>query len=133
MERRADSFHDRLKEAGVDIYLLVKYVDDCILAKSIIKMGYKWLKTTEGGMLVWRLVWLEEQEIEDRRIGEMDQRRTMNLLVEAANSIIKGIKFTSDTPELHGNSMCPMLDNEVWVDRQGQGQAGQEEGCSMRH
>ena len=45
MNRWADAFTDRLRKAGVDIPLLVKYVDDCILAISLVPKGNKWVKT----------------------------------------------------------------------------------------
>ena len=44
----------------------------------------------------------------------------MDLLVETASSVIKGIKLTSDLPELHDNDRCPMLDIEVWAEREGE-------------
>ena len=46
-----------------------------------------------------------------------DETRTMNLIREAADSIIPWLHFTLDLPELHHNLKVPMLDMEVWVDR----------------
>ena len=62
----------------------------------------------------WTLQWTQEQQETDEREGKSDQRRTMDLLVEAANALIKGIKMTSDVPEEHVNKRCPMLDIETW-------------------
>ena len=92
MDRWADTFHDRLRKAGVEIYLLAKYVDDCNLATSLIKAGYKWHKTKVEGETAWSLKWSPEQERKDKEEGKSDQKRTMDLLVEAGNSIIKGTR-----------------------------------------
>ena len=35
MDRWVDTFGDRLTEAGVNIYFLVKYVDNCNLPNSL--------------------------------------------------------------------------------------------------
>ena len=70
MDRWADTFYDRLKKAGVEIYLLSKYVDDCNLATSLIKAGYSWHKTQVEGNTAWRLIWTKKQESKDKEEGK---------------------------------------------------------------
>ena len=40
----------------------------------------------------------------------------MERLQEVANCLMKGLKFTTDLPEVHHNLKCPMLDVQVWLE-----------------
>ena len=90
MDRWADGLMRKLKEAEISTYLFTKYVDDCNLATSIVPKGFAWKKQKEA----WRLVWTEEQEKEDISKEISDQERTMELVREISNTIVKGIKLT---------------------------------------
>ena len=39
----------------------------------------------------------------------------MDLLVQLANGLMKGLSFTQDLPEQQDNLKCPMLDIQVWI------------------
>ena len=52
----------------------------------------------------------------DLKEGLSDEERTMRLVVELANSVMKGQKFTLDLPEHNKSGRCPMLDLSVWQD-----------------
>ena len=50
----------------------------------------------------------------DREKDADDKTHTMELLVEASNTIMPGLKFTYDLPSEYESNKCPMLDLQVW-------------------
>ena len=88
------------------VYLFIKYVDDTNFYVEALAQGMRW----EHGQLLWT----EEKEEEDKREGLSDSRRTLNVLLDVANSVYTFVKFTGDLPEDHDDGKCPMLDLSVW-------------------
>ena len=48
MDRWGDKLKELLKEAGVTLYILAKYIDDYNLATNVIPKGYSWDKGETG-------------------------------------------------------------------------------------
>ena len=57
------------------------------------------------------------QEEKDRAMGKSRDMVTLEVIKDAANSILPWIQFTLDIPEMHSNGMVPVLDLQVWVRR----------------
>ena len=51
----------------------------------------------------------------------MDNERTLELIKDEANQLIKGLKFTIDCQEQNSDGKCPMLDLKVWQEVNSEG------------
>ena len=101
-------FASKLDKAGVVLRALLKYVDDVNVVCSVIRRGTRW----RGEQLVWNREW----EVEDTGRGTSDGVRTLELIREAADTILPWLQFTLDHPDLHPSVKVPMLDVRVWID-----------------
>ena len=108
-----DRMTEILQQNKVEIYLMVKYVDDINIATDLIKDGYKWQK--EGDQ--WVLRWSEEMSLADRNRSR--ESATIQKIKWIGDRLIPGLRLTYDIPELHPNKRCPMLDFQVWAEELG--------------
>ena len=91
MDRWESKLRNSLSLSEVELYLFGKYVDDVNLATSVVQKGYRW-KETESGR---KLVWSEDSEKADQEEGSLDAQRTLMLVKEEANRLMKGLKKNS--------------------------------------
>ena len=96
-----------LDQAGVEVYMAAKYVDDVNVVMSMLGLGSRW----DGSEVVWS----QEQEETDRTQSRTREEVTMEVTRDIADSIIPWLKFTMDLPQYHDNGMVPILDLQVWV------------------
>ena len=97
----------RVKDAGVELHLLAKYIDDINLVIMRLSLGTRW----EGS----KLAWSEEWEQQDRDQGRSQEVVTMEAMRCAADSVMPWLRFTMDLPEKHESQTVPVLDIQVWV------------------
>ena len=107
MDHWASIFLSRVSEAGVDVHLFAKYVDDVNLVLSGLSLGTRWSKDT--------LTHSAELEAQDKVSGRSTESVTMECMRSAADSILPWLSFTSDSPEQHPSRTVPILDLQVWV------------------
>ena len=65
----------------------------------------------------------KDRERQDIEGGKTDETRTMELMVEIGDTLIKGIKLTYDLPELNDSGKCPVLDTVMWKETNTEGKA----------
>ena len=85
-------------------------MDDINLGLQPIPKGMSWTK--EGG-LQWSQHQLDMDEAQAQTMT--DDRRTLDLIRQLADTITMGIKFTVDLPIDHEDGKSPMLDTAAWV------------------
>ena len=90
-------------EAGCEVFLMRKYVDDVIIVMRNMQIGARWL---DG-----RVITTEETEMEDRRMGKSREQVTLEALRTAADEILGFLKFTGEASE--GGKGIPVLDTTV--------------------
>ena len=114
MDQWAKMMKKLMRQNLVVTYLFQKYVDDCNINAENMKRGSRWINsnTEEKGAIEWKKDWEEEDRMEQRS----NEKVTMNVLVNMANSIATDLKFTGDLPEDHRDGKCPMLDFCTWVE-----------------
>ena len=116
MDEWAVSFLHKISEAGVDVHLFAKYVDDINLIMTRLDLGTRW----KGEVMEWSEQWEEE----DRQEGCTQEMVTMRAMKDAADSIVPWLSFTMDLPECHGSRTVPVLDLQVWVRHPGEDEDG---------
>ena len=99
--------------AGIEMDMISKYVEDVNTALRAIQKGYAWNKCNSPDGMKWRLEWSEERRDLDTEKNETDAARTIELVREVADSLMPGLKFTTDLPENYPNGKVPMLDLAV--------------------
>ena len=99
MDEWMSEFLVRLSDGGVDLLALTKYVDDLNIVAMLLNYGSRW----EAG----KVIHCEEQEKKDHALGKSRDRITMEVIQDAANSILPWIQLTLDTPEMHDHRHGP--------------------------
>ena len=94
------------------IHLLLKYVDDCFVALTPMKLGSRWDPQEKA------MIWTLEKEKEDREAGVSPQANTMRQFSLMASSVTKTLRFTFDIPENNQNGRMPVLDTQIWVGKE---------------
>ena len=64
-----------------------------------------------------RLTWSEKKLEEDNLAEVCEDKRTMDLVAEIANTLMAGFWFTTDVPSQYVSGKVPMLDLAVWLDK----------------
>ena len=105
MDLGLQMFGSTLRDNGVQVHLLKKYVDDVLLVSSLLRLGSRW----NNG----RIEHSEEWEKEDADAGLSQEKVTLQVFIDVANSQIKFLKFTGEVSEGSDNKI-PVLDSEVW-------------------
>ena len=106
MDSWARKFISTLDNAGIELHLFIKYVDDVNLVVQRV--------TTKTGSF-WNRNMTSICQIQ-QTITDSDNNTTYKILLETANSIYKYLDFTIDTVENHPTSRVPMLDLQTWVE-----------------
>ena len=99
----------KLDDAGFVLWAVIKYVGDVNVVCDTVEPGWRW----KDGVLQWH----EKLSRLDKEGVLSPEMLTMNLIREAAGSIVPWLEFMQDLPEMHESGKVPMLDLEVWVDR----------------
>merc|ERR1712105_215512 len=87
MDKWVREFRRKLDAAKVTIEILIKYVNNINVGIQPIPKGMSW--STD-----WLLEWSTAQQERDKSSGESDEKRSMKMIQQAADSITKGVKFT---------------------------------------
>ena len=101
---------ERAREAGIEMSLYERYVDDSNQIATIPDKGARYDKER-------RKVVIEEGT--DYRDEEGDERLA-RILVDIANDIMPCIKMEADWPTKNQDKRLPILDMKVWTDEDGQ-------------
>ena len=110
MDSTAKTFLSTLTTAGIAVHLFVKYVDDLNIVAGKVKLGMEWTEDKKS------LVHNAEKEMKDNESSMSEEKKTFEIIHEAANNIQEYLKFTVDVPENHVSGRCPMLDLETWIE-----------------
>ena len=103
-----DKLTKLVREAGVNMELFERYVDDCTEIVEVIEKGWRYNKDTT------QLEWTQEASEEDK--DTEDDIRTAIVVRDIANSIHPMIVLEEDVPSKHTNMRLPILDLECWMD-----------------
>ena len=95
----------------LDIELYKRYVDDITKALKPLAPGVRFIKEE------MKMVKVAEYEEADKE--EPDDKRTFEELRNIANTVYSCLQFTTDTPSNHEEAMCPVLDLQVFVGKDG--------------
>ena len=101
---------ERAREAGIEMSLYERYVDDSNQIAAIPDRGARYDKERR------KVVIEERTECE----GEEGDERLARILVDIANDIMPCIKVEADWPTKNQDKRLPILDMKVWTDESGQ-------------
>lgn len=104
-------FLQKLSYLKIDLKLYKRYVDDISIVLNSINKGWRYDVRTNS--------MLHTDDIDDRS----PQQRTFSILCEIANSINPQIQMTFDVPENHGIKRIPVLDLNMWISENDEGQS----------
>ena len=104
MDRWLKVFEAKCKEAGIEMFLITKYVDDVLIICDNLHLGQYW---EEG-----RIKYCQIKDQEDEKSGKSRSEITYGILKEIANSVMGFLKFTG---EVALDSLIPVLDIQLWV------------------
>ena len=99
-----------MNENAMVTYLLEKYVDDTEVVVENVEVGTRW----DGRALVIS----PESAQEDLDLRRSREEITMGAWASMASSVIPGLSFTMDYPANNNNSRMPMLDFELWREKE---------------
>ena len=105
MDQWCLKFISKVVEAGMDLRMIAKYVDDINLVVLMLDLGSRWVAD--------KVVTTREWEQEDMEAGRTRESVTMECVREAASLIQPWLLFTADHPGLHESGMVPCLDSTV--------------------
>ena len=91
MEVWIKSLEKKLSDAGCEIFLLRKYVDDVIIIMRNMQVGARWRES--------KIIITEETAEEDLRLGRSREQITLEALRTAANEVMGFLKFTGEASE----------------------------------
>ena len=92
-------------------YMFTKYVDDSNVILENLPKGARWNVKDK------KLTYREEDVKEDEENCREPEEVTMKAWGAMASSVIPGLVFTVDYPQLHENRKVPMLDFMVWKEK----------------
>ena len=95
----------KLKEGGMKILMMDKYVDDILAIMGTLKLGSRWVEN--------RVEYLPEWEEIDRRLERSEQEVTMQALLACSNDILGFLNFTGVLSQGEGQPV-PCLDTQLW-------------------
>ena len=103
-----EKFLERARRADIKVKMLDRYVDDSNLIIEVPPKGTRYDVESES------VVYNRQAEIEDNQLE--DDRRTMALIREVADSVHPMLKFEEDFPSNHEDGRIPILDLKCWMD-----------------
>ena len=92
MDRWSDLLLNALEENGIQVRMIKKYVDDVNVVADALPRGCYWEQDLHGKM---RLTWSEQRLEEDNLLDKCNNKRTMNLVAEIANTLMAGFQIIS--------------------------------------
>ena len=108
MKRHSKKYLKKLDELGLKNELFEVYVDDTTDVLVALDPGVKF----DGE----KLVKVEDKVDEDKEIPE--DKRTIEILQDIANTIFQCVQFTVDCPSNYPNGKVPVLDLQVCTKKQ---------------
>ena len=109
MKRVDRKFVAILKKAKVELALYKRYVDDVMSSLAGLDPGVM----LEGGKMV-----VKPDKVEEDRNMRVD-KRTFDELAKVAGKVFECLDFTADSPSSHVEGKVPLLDIQVYVNKQG--------------
>ena len=103
-----EKFIERASRAKIEVEMLDRYVDDGDLIVEVPPKGTRF--DVESGEVVCS----QEAEVEDSEVE--DDKRTMELVRNIADSIHPMLQFDEDYPSKHEDNKIPILDLKCWMD-----------------
>ena len=100
-------FKEKLRELHIDFDLLKRFVDDINGLFVALKPGSEY---KEGKLSI------NTEKIEEDKEIEEDER-TMKVIKDIANDIEEMIQMTTDVPTNNKDNKLPILDLEVWLNK----------------
>ena len=100
----------KAERAGVKMMMYERYVDDSNQVAVVPKRGARY--DAEREKLVYDVV-------EEDGENEEDDKRLAKILCDIANSVMGCIEMEADWPNKNENKKLPILDMEVWMDKDG--------------
>ena len=97
----------------LDIYLIKKYVDDCLVALDTMAPGVRWSQVEQA------MVWSEEDERADKSESRGNKVSTMTEFANMASGVVSCLRFTFDCPQMNAGGAMPVLDTQMWVGKEG--------------
>ena len=98
-----------VKYEEVNLHLLKKYVDDCIVAMDTLRAGTRWSKVEKA------MVWSQETQDLDTHQGKVRQVNSMEQVALMASDIVSCLKFTNDCPQINSEGTMAVLDTQMWT------------------
>ena len=96
----------------MQIHMLRKYVDDCLVVMEQMKLGVRWDQGKEA------FLWSEQMEQEDRNSNLDPEENTMKQFACMASGVTKCLQFTFDSPKSNPSGAMPVLDTAMWGGRE---------------
>ena len=106
MWRWDNLYKKKAKQAGIDILLYERYVDDSNQVAAVPEKGATYNKDTKKITI--------DEDIKE--IEENDDERLARVLIEIANDVMPCITMEADWPSKNSDKRLPILDMKVWVD-----------------
>ena len=104
-------YTERVKQAGIEMPLYERYVDDSNQTAAVPHIGSVY-DTVQQKMVI-----KEEQRIQDEIIPE--DERLSKVLLYIANNIMDCIKMEADMPSRNADKKMPILEMKVWMEEDG--------------
>ena len=100
----------KMKTMNIVPSLLGIYVDDTLNINKVLPKGSRFCSEKK------KIIFDVEVKNKDEKNDKTDERRTMDILVEVANSIDKDIVMSGDVPSDFENGKLPFLDTQMWME-----------------
>ena len=97
-----EEFKRILRECGIVVYLLTKYVDDIFVICRTVELNQNW----NGQGIRTRI------SEDNTTRGLTKQQHTLNILIEIANSILGCLQFTGEDST---DAPIAVLDTQFWM------------------
>ena len=112
MKRWDKLYLDKVKNAGINIVLYKRYVDDSNQIAVVPPAGSVYDK-------VRNKVEVKQHQHQQQESDISEDERLVRILLEIANTVIECIKMEGDTPSRNGDGKLPILDMKTWTDNTG--------------
>jgi hypothetical protein len=101
-------YQTSVRQAGLDLMMYERYVDDSNQVAIVPPPGAEYDETQKKVIINENLIDVEEN----------DDERTARVLLKIANSVLPGIEMECDVPSRNTNGKMAILDMEVWIDKE---------------
>ena len=111
MARYDRMYLERVKQAGLDMELYERYVDDSNQICEVPPLGAKYDKDSRK-IIIDHIQYEQDQETPP-------DERTAKVLIDIANDIMNCVVMEADWPSKNMDKRLPILDMKVWTDENG--------------